>query len=150
MQYKGLNSSLMLLSCAVAMVAAGCASMPDEACNLQHAPPEARQLFQTGNIKGVVFPPQLPPGFSGCQRSWTMFDGSHKQSSPLIDVHFVAGDAVRFVSYETGAETAVVADCHYVRGTLDIANSIRPALCPQAAQLMSASMDGMLPSNLAK
>ena len=110
-----------------------------EACSLEKAPPKARPLYQNKYYQVVVFPNQLAARYSGCQRTWIVYENSREKSMPMTDAFFVAGKPVRHVTY-SGVEIA--RDCRYVRGSLDVASSLRPASCPPATMLLDAAKEG--------
>lgn len=133
--------AVALLTHVMTAHATGPASEQVDACNLELPPEHARRLLDARGIGAVVYPPELPPRFNGCQRNWTQFDGLRERSIPLMDVYFVAGRPVRAVAYAMGAERTIVSDCRYFDGAVENANSIRPELCPLASSLVDASKD---------
>lgn len=110
---------------------------------MKFPPREARSILAVRNVVTVVFPPELPPKFNGCQRSWMQYDEALEKSIPLLDTYFVAGRPVRFLMHAPGADsTEIAVDCRYVNGTLDVASSVKPGVCPSALKLLEASKGG--------
>lgn len=132
--------SSALLSCSIFLCVLGAhASEVNQACSFGKAPPEARLVYQNRYYQVVVYPTELPVDFSGCQRTWIAYENSREHSVPMTDSFFIAGRPVRLVSYLGGEP---VRDCRYVRGSLDVANSLKPATCPSASMLSDAAKEG--------
>ncbi|MGV3569020.1 MAG: hypothetical protein ACO1PB_00380 [Ramlibacter sp.] len=113
---------LLLVACCTAMLA-GCAITPADPCHLQQ-PPAAAGIRSTHGMSLATFPARVPPGYTGCQRTWL-------GERVLATAHFAAGRVVRFAG---APPDGAPYDCRYVEGRLDAASSSNAQRCPMAAR----------------